>query len=101
MNLTELRHSGCCTVSRERCAHVQGHLVIALKRLAELQHKTLENQLADLWELGVDDGDHCSIHLRRCNGTWQNKYVIPYVSEGGRRGLRLHARAHQKTSATH
>ena len=47
--------------SRQRHCH---QLVVALERTAELEHYTLQQELAHLWEFRVDDGYKGGVHVR-------------------------------------
>ncbi|TNN42954.1 hypothetical protein EYF80_046844 [Liparis tanakae] len=67
--------------SSSRYRQTDGYLEVAAVAPPEGQDEAFEDQLSDLWELGVDDGDDGRVD----------------VSEGGRRRLGLQHRARQQT----
>lgn len=68
---------------KARCRQTDG-LVIAPEATLELDDQPMQQQLADVWELGVYDGYQCGVHVR----------------EGRRSSLRLDDRATQQPAAT-
>jgi hypothetical protein len=64
MLLLNDKQSECTCQNSTKTKNQQTYLVVAFERAPELTNKARHQQLANLWQLGVDDGYECREHWR-------------------------------------